>query len=177
MTVSISLIISNSFASEIIEETGTRVIVREHPKTGKSYVSIVPSQGEVPPDPFTGQKKYSRPDYRLLDHKMKSGKIPYDGPYSDKTKIYIFAATLATLGTASGVAVIAAAPAAAGAAASGGAGAYLAGGTAVVAGSAAVSVAVTKPDPKKEDYAHRSKSELKKQAEFDTKGFDQAHFN
>ena len=167
VTVFISVMISNSFASEVIEETGTRVIVREHPKTGRPYVSIVSSQGEIPPDIFTGQRKYSRPDYRMLDPKIKSGQIPYEGPSSDRKKIYLFAATLATLGTASGAAVIASAPAATGAAASGGAGAYLAGGTAVVAGSTVAAHAVTRNDPKKDDFKHRSKSRLVKEEKGD----------
>jgi hypothetical protein len=145
-------------ASEVIEPTRTQVIVREHPKTGRPYVSIVSSDRAVPPDPFSGQKKYSRPDYRLLDPKVKAGEIPYDGPYSDRRKIYIFAATLATVGTVGGVAGMAAAPAAAGAGASGGGAAYLAGGTAVAAGSAAAVTAVTHSDPKEENFIHRSES-------------------
>ena len=154
-----------TFSSEVLEETSTAVVVREHPRTGKPYVSIVRSGGEAG-DPFAGMRKfYSRPDYRMLDPKIKSGAIPYNGPYSDKTKIYIFAASLATLGAASGVAVIAAAPAATGAAASGGAGAYLAAGTAVVAGSAAAADVAMKPDSKKGDYTLRSESQLLKEEE------------
>lgn len=173
------------FASEVIEETGTRIIVREHPKTGRPYVSVVSSQGEIPPGPFTGQRKYSRPDYRMLDSKIKSGQIPYGGPYSDRTKVYVFAASLATLGTASGAMVIAAAPAATGAAASGGAGAYLAGGSAVAAGSSATVAIAAKPDPRKENYTHRSESQLVQKKEdrpsssqegFDTGGIDRADF-
>jgi len=153
------LLASTVDASEVIKEADTSVVVREHPKTGRPYVSIVPA--DIPPDPFSGQKKYSRPDYRMLDPKVKSGRIPYGGPYSDRTKIYVFAASLAALGTASGALVMAAAPAATGAAASGGAGAYLAGGTAVVAGSAAAAGAGQAPDPDKlEDYSHRSESKL-----------------
>ena len=152
-------------ASEVLEETNTQVVVREHPRTGKPYVSIIRSDGAAK-DPFAGQGKfYSRPDYRMLDPKVKSGAIPYNGPYSNKTKIYIFAASLATLGAASGAAVIAAAPAATGAAASGGAGAYLAAGTAVVAGSAAAADIAMKPDLKKGDYTLGSESRLLKEEE------------
>ena len=148
------------FSSEVLEETRTQVVIREHPRTGRSYVSIVQA-GEEARDPFAGTKRnYSRPDYRILDPKIKSGKIPYDGPYSDKKKIYIFAASVATLGAASGAAVIAAAPAATGAAASGGAGAYLAGGTVVLAGSAVAAEIAMKPDPKKGHYTLRSQSEI-----------------
>ena len=164
------------FSSEVLEETNTQVVVREHPRTGKPYVSIIRA-GEETKDPFAGARRnYSRPDYRMLDPKIKSGAIPYEGPYSDKTKIYVFAATLATLGAASGAAVIAAAPAATGAAASGGAGAYLAGGTAVVVGSVAEAQIATAPNSKKPEYKHRAESKLEKNQEgsLDKRGQDQA---
>ena len=147
------------FSSEIIEETQTRVILREHPKTGKPYVSIVSSEVPEPPDPFTGRRgRIIRPDYRLLDPKVKSGEIPYEGPVSDRTKIYIFAASLATLGTVSALALPVAASTGA---ASGGAGAYLAGGAAVTAGSAGAYSVAAASDPKKEDYAHTSEYALR----------------
>ena len=161
--LSVCLLASNAFATEVIEPTRTQVIVRAHPKTGKSYVSIVSSDAPVPPDPFGGQKSYAPPDYRLLDPKVKAKDVPYDGPYSDRTKVYILAASLATVGAVGGTAIIAAAPAATGAAASGGAGAYLAGGTAVVAGSAAEYAVASRPDPKKGDYTDRSESKLTKE--------------
>ena len=76
-------------ASEIMEETKTQVIVREHPRTGKPYVSIV-AEGAVPADPFAGKHRaFKRPDYRMLDPKIKSGQISYDGPISDRKK-FIF---------------------------------------------------------------------------------------
>jgi hypothetical protein len=141
------------FASEVIEEK-TRVIIREHPKTGKPYVSIVSSDVPEPPDPFTGQKaKILRPDYRMLDPKMKSGEIPYEGPVSDRTKIYVLAASLATLGVAGPALLPAAAPAAAGSAgATGGAGALAAAGTAVTVGPVAAVAIAGRPDPDKDDY-------------------------
>lgn len=144
------------FASEVIEETQTRVVIREHPKTGKPYVSIIPAETPEPPDPFTGQKaRILRPDYRMLDPKIKSGKIPYEGPVSDRKKVYIFAASLAALGAAGGALPIA--PVAAGSAgASGGAGVYAAAGTAVTAGPAVAATIASKPDSKKGDYAHES---------------------
>lgn len=158
------LLSANLFASEVIDETKTRVIIREHPKTGKPYVSIVSSEIPDPPDPFTGQwGRIIRPDYRLLDPKVKSGEIPYEGPVSDSTRIYIFAATLATLGAAGAVLAPAAAPAAAGAAASGGAGAYLAGGAAVTAGSVAAYSAAAHVPPEKENYQHESEYQLTKE--------------
>ena len=147
-------------ANEVMEETSTMVVIREHPRTGRPYVSITSLEAGAR-DPFEGQRRrYGRPDYRMLDPKMKSGKVPYDGPYSDKKKIYLFAASVATLGTVSGAAVMAAAPAATGTAASGGAGAYLAGGTAVVAGSAATAEIAMKPDTKKGNYTLRAESRL-----------------
>lgn len=147
---------SNLFASEVIEETKTRVIIREHPKTGKPYVSIVSTENPEPPDPFTGQRgRILRPDYRMLDPKVKSGEIPYDGPYSDQKKIYIFAATLATLGALGGAVIYAAAPAATGVGAASGAGTYLAAGTAVTAAPVVVAAVATRPD-RAENYVRES---------------------
>ncbi len=156
--------IQNSFASEVLEQTETQVVVRNHPRTGKPYVSIV-SPDRLNVDPFAGNRKsYLRPDYRMLDPKIKSGVIPYKGPYSDRKKVYIFAASLAAVGTMGGTAIIATAPAATGTAASGGAGAYLAGGAAVAAGSAAEYTIATQPNPKKDIYTQRSESKLKASA-------------
>ena len=157
-----ALLLNNPlFASEVIEETRTRVVIREHPKTGKPYVSIVSSEIPEPPDPFTGQRgRIIRPDYRMLDPKVKSGQIPYNGPVSDRTRVYIFAASLMTVGTVGGAMIWAAAPAATGAGASSGAGALLAGGTAVTAGSAATYSIAARPDSKKEDYSHKSEYQL-----------------
>jgi hypothetical protein len=149
------------FASEVIEDTRTAVIVRNHPNTGKPYVSIVSLDIKEPKNPFSGQRKLtSRPDYRMLDPKTRSGEIPYDGPSSGRKKVYVFAATLAAVGTIGGAAGMALAPAATGAGASGGAGAYLAGGSAVVAGTAATTVLKTKPRPGDDDYTHISEAHL-----------------
>ncbi len=147
--------------SEVIEETHTRVIVREHPKTGKPYVSIVSSDDPDPKDPFTGPlQKFSRPDYRMLDPKIKAKDIPYHGPSSDRRKVYVLAATLATVGTAGGAAGILAAPAATGAGAAGGAGAYLAGAGAVAGTATAASVYAT-TGSKEDNFIHRSESKEK----------------
>lgn len=155
-------------ASEVIDETRTRVVIREHPKTGKPYVSIISTERAEPPDPFTGQRgRIIRPDYRMLDPKVKSGEIPYEGPVSDRTRVYIFAASLMTVGTVGGAMIWAAAPAATGAGASSGAGALLAGGTAVTAGSAATYSIAAASDPKKDDYSHTSEYQLKKELEAD----------
>ena len=168
MPVSLILIISFLFsglaqASEVIVETNSKVIIREHPKTGKPYV-VITSQDFPAESGFFGiSKKFSRPDYRLLDPKVKSGEIPYDGPYSDAKRVYIFAATLATLG-AGGLVGAALMPASAGAAASGGAG-YLAAGGALAAGTAGAAVATTQSNPKKDNFiqASESKSIIKEQ--------------
>ena len=91
-------------ASEVAAvETNTDVKVRNHPLTGIPYVGIVsktaPGAGNIL---FPEYKKVSRPDYRMLDCKMKSGEIPYDGPTSNRTKVYVFAASLATAGVLGG---------------------------------------------------------------------------
>ena len=156
--------LTSSYSSEVLEETQTAVIVREHPKTGRPYVSIVSSKGPVPVDPFTGQRqKFSRPDYRMLDPKIKAKDIPYKGPYSDRRKVYILAATLATAGTAGGVTILAAPAAATGAGAAGGAGAYLAGAGAVAGTATAASVYAT-TGSKEENYIHRSESKESKES-------------
>ncbi|GEM_PF-1699567 len=170
------------FASEVIEETRTQVIVREHPKTGQPYVSIVSADNPDPKDPFTGQRrayrtvpddpaadrrltnrrqKFSRPDYRLLDPKIKAKDIPYEGPYSNRKKVYLFAASIAAVGAAGGIAGLATAPAATGAGASGGAGAYMAGAGAVAGTAAAASVHAT-TGTKEQNFIHRSESKKEK---------------
>ena len=154
----LSFSVSSLYASEVIEETHTRVVVREHPKTGKPYVSIVSGDQPLAADPFAKQrKKMSRPNYRMLDPKVKPGEIPYDGPYSSSTKIYVFAATLATLGVAGGAVGLAAIPASTGGAASGG-GAYLAAGSAVAAGTAGTVAIKTRNNPNQDDFTLVSKS-------------------
>ena len=146
-------------ASEVIQETQTKVIVREHPKTGRPYVSITPLGAEFR-DPFERQRtNLRRPDYRMLDPKVKDGEIPYDGPYQDSKKVYIFAATLATLGTAGGVIGLTMIPASAGGAASG-AGAYLASGGAIAGGTTAALLGTTKSNPEQDDVIQTSKSHL-----------------
>ncbi len=155
---------AQGFASEVISETGSKVIIREHPKTGKPYVVIAPENLSAEAGFFPNSKKFSRPDYRLLDPKVKSGQIPYDGPYSDSKRIYIFAATMATLG-AGGLVGAAVMPATGAAAAASGGASYLAAGGALAAGTAGVAVASTKSDPKKDNFiqASQSKSIYKEQ--------------
>ena len=146
--------------NEVLPETRAVVVIRQHPKTGKPYV-VITDRGKNAPDPFAAirtAKPVMRPDYRMLDPKIKSGQIPYEGPVSDRTKVYIFAASLAAVGTVGGAAIIAAAPAATGAGAAGGAGLYAGAGVGVVVGSAAGTVAATKSDPKKESFEHTAQS-------------------
>ena len=146
-------------ASEVIEDSHTRVLVREHPRTGRPYVSIVPETPENLPDPFQAlHTRFSRPDYRMLDPKVKSGEIPYDGPYSSSTKVYVFAASLATLGTVGGAVGMAVLPASTGGAVSGGS-AYLASGGAVIAGTVAGTYAAMGGNSKQDDFTQIAKSQ------------------
>lgn len=155
---------ASASASEVVDSTRTQVIVREHPKTGKPYASIVSSDGPIARDPFTGERgTYSRPDYRMLDESVKPGEIPYDGPWSDRKKVYLFAASLMTVGTVGGAVGIAAAPAAGGAAA--GSGGYLAAGSVVAGGATAAAVASTRSRPGQEPFELASESRLKRESE------------
>ncbi len=156
---------SPASASEVLPETAAEVVVREHPKTGKPYVVITSAEG-VSKDPFSGKHLGAqRPDYRMLDPKMKSGQIPYEGPYSSRKKVYVLAASLAVVGVAGGTAIIAAAPAATGAGAAGGAGVYGAAGGAVAAGTISTAALQTKSDPEKDNYSLTSESSLLKNGE------------
>ncbi|MBI4398604.1 MAG: hypothetical protein HY586_05720 [Candidatus Omnitrophica bacterium] len=147
--------------TEVEVKTHSRVIVREHPKTGKPYVSIVSGELPVPPDPLThARNRYSRPDYRMLEPDAKKGDYAYDGPYSDRTKVYIFGATLMTAGVTGGALGMAYAPAAAATAtaSTGGGGAYLVGAGAL-AGAGGLTVSeLTKTRPKDEQFTHEGES-------------------
>lgn len=150
----------NIFAegTEVLPKTNTKVVVREHPKTGVPYVSIIASGQPDRGGPFAGMKKISRrPDYRMLDPKIKSGTIPYEGPVSSRKKVYIFAAALAA-GGAGGAALLPIAPVT-GAGAAGGAGALAAAGAGVAGGTVGAAAISMKQNPKQEDYTHVSKSE------------------
>ncbi len=155
---------------EVSDPTRTKVAVMKHPKTGKPYVAILP-EGETPKDALifpSGSAaeeagKVSRPDYRMLDWKVKNGEIPYSGPTSDRTKVYVLAATLATVGVVSGTAVALSVPAATAAttattASGAGAGVYAAAGTAIAAGAVSTAMVQSRPDPNKDDFDHTSES-------------------
>ena len=160
--------IAKEAGEEVFKPVQTQVIVRDHPRTGKPYV-VIAVEGAAP-DPFQTLrgKIQMRPDYRMLNPHMKSGQIPYQGPVSDRKKVYIFAASIATIGVAGGVGIIAAAPAATGAGASGGAGAYALAGTGVAAGTISTALAKTRPDPDKDRVTHDSESHLEKLPETNT---------
>ncbi len=91
------------------------VAVKAHPRTGRPYASIV-APGEAP-EAASPVRPLERPDYRYLH--AGRGEVAYQGPSSDRTKVYVLAGTLATAGVAAGMAGLATAPAVAGAAAAG----------------------------------------------------------
>lgn len=143
--------------NEVLPEGGVRVFICEHPQTGRSFVSLR-KEGHAP-DLFEGfVKREFRPDYKMLDAKTKPGDIPYDGPVSDLKKVYIFAATMMTLGAA-GVVVTAAIPVGAAAAgASGGTGLLGAGAVTVAAGTAGTVALKSHLAPGEENYIHEGTS-------------------
>jgi hypothetical protein len=141
--------------NEVIPESGAKVYVREHPQTGKPFVTL--SAGQVARDPFPGfTRREIRPDYRMLEANSKG--IAYDGPVSDRKKVYIFAATMITLGVAGGV-VTAAIPASAAAGAGSGAGTGILAGGAVVANAVAADIVLeSQIKPGEENYVHEGKT-------------------
>jgi hypothetical protein len=155
-------------AGEVHDPTRTKVAVMPHPRTGRPYVAILPEENNpgqaviFAADAAGGisETAVSRPDYRMLDWKIKDGEIPYDGPVSDRKKVYILAATLATVGVAGGIAASFAVPATAAGAATGGAGAgiYAGAGTALTAGTVSTALIQTRPDPRKDDFEHIAES-------------------
>lgn len=165
--------LSAAEGNEVLAPTNTKVAVREHPKTGKPYVTIVGPEGPSRNNPLSAPVKViSRPDYRMLDPKVKSGEIPYDGPVSDRKKVYALAGTLAVTGVVSGVAVAAAAPAATGAAA-GGAGIYGAAGAAVITGTASGVWLKSRPTKEeRENFDFKSSSKEIKEARTVAKSFE-----
>jgi hypothetical protein len=139
--------------SEVLPEAPEKVFVREHPQTGKPFVSL--RNKENTKDPFKGfVKREVRPDYKMLDAKTKSGDVPYDGPVSDRKKVYIFAATMMTLGVAGGIATVAMPVGAAAAGTSGGTGLLGAGAVTVVAGTAGTVAVNAHIRPGEENYVH-----------------------
>lgn len=129
--------------------------------SGKPLVCIKENAAPIRPYLQSLAREIKRPDYRMLDYRTKPGEIPYEGPSNDRTKIYVFAATIATLGVVSGAALgaVAASSAAAGGASSGGAG-LVAAGTALSAGTVSAALTSSQPDPNRDSYTHESKSEV-----------------
>lgn len=156
------LLMNSAFAgeTEVFQETTVKVFVRKHPQTGKSFVSLRDEKVPTREDLFKGfVKREIRPDYRLLDPKRKAKEIPYDGPSSDRTKVYVFAATIATLGVAGGAVAAAAIPAtAATTGASGGAALYGVGSAAVTLGTVGTVQVKTRLKPGEENYTHKAES-------------------
>jgi hypothetical protein len=139
--------------NEMLQESGTKVFIREHPQTGKPFVSLR-KEGSAQ-DLFKGfVKREFRPDYRMLDAKTKSGEVPYDGPVSDLKKVYIFAATMMTLGVAGGIVTVAMPVGAAASGMSGGTGLLGAGAVTVVAGTAGTVALKSHLAPGEENYIH-----------------------
>ncbi len=139
--------------SEVLQEAPEKVFVREHPQTGKSFVSL--RKKDNTKDPFKGfVKREIRPDYEMLDAKTKSGDIPYDGPVSDRKKVYVFAATMMTLGVAGGIATVAMPVGAAAAGTSGGTGLLGVEAATVVAATAGTVAVQTHIRPGEENYIH-----------------------
>jgi len=150
------MIFSEVPLNEVFESTGTKVIVREHPKTGESYVSII-AEGEVMRQDLLSLSDvaYSRPDYSMLESSVKPGSYEYEGPYSSRKKVYLLAAGLATLGVAGYAALPVAAST--GAAGTG----FGVGTTAALTSTGVITAAmVNKTSDLPDDYVRASESEL-----------------
>lgn len=141
---------------EVLGERKARVVIRNHPKTGRPYVSIVSAETPLAPESFEEPPSLVRPDYRLLDPKVKSGEIPYAGPVTDRKKVYILAAALAGLGVAGGVAGLSVAASSAGGSASG-AGAY-AGGAALTGSGSAAAALKARTDDSADEFSRAAES-------------------
>ena len=97
----------------------------------------------------------------MPDPDVKNGETPYEGPYSDLTKITVLSASLATVGIVGGFAAAAVIPAtAASTGAAGGAGAYVAAGTAVGVGTVSTALLSTRPDLHEDDCISASEARL-----------------
>lgn len=139
--------------------TKAQMVKRVHPVTKQTFFSIVESGAEEYPMGLERATPRSRPDYRLLERDADASKIYYDGPVSDRKKIYLFAGTVAAVGTVAGTAgLLAAASSTATTGAAGGAGAYAAGGTAVLSGVAGTVAVKSKPDTEQAPYIHEATS-------------------
>lgn len=140
--------------SEVEDPTRTRIVVRENPRTGSAYASIVPSDELSNRKIYYGeQRRYERPDYQMLNPKISPKDVGYQGPSSSRTKVYALAAGLAASGVLAGTLIPVSAGTAVGA---GGSGAGMAAaGAGIAAGS--ISSALIASDPNLPDqYRHES---------------------
>lgn len=147
---------------EVPDFRSSQIRVRENRQSGKPYVSIVKEDQTNPRYAFQrDQTPYQRPDYRMLSQNKKEMKtIAYDGPESDRTKIYLFAGTLIASGIAVGTTAALAPVATAGsAAASGGAGAFGLASLGIATGSVVTALHKSKPDPDRA-FIHESKARI-----------------
>lgn len=157
-TLCLIFVRSTSASNEVFKESSTRVVMREHPKTGKPFVSIVPSDSHLAAGVREKPRAVSRPDYRMLDPQVNAKDVPYDGPVSDRRKVYIFAGTLAALGAGAGVyGAIAPAAASGTSGVAGGAGLY-AGGAALTGGGPLVASIAAQGESQPEDFKMTSES-------------------
>jgi hypothetical protein len=145
------------YGNEVLPETQTKMIERSHPRTGERYRVITAATTPAAQNYFEGEpRQYSRPDYRMLESDVQRGEIYYDGPVSSRKKVYIFAATVATLGTVGAASLP---TVAATGSASGGAGVYAVGGGAVAAGTLGGAVKLTTPE-ENDDFVQTTKTDV-----------------
>lgn len=145
-------------ASEVVPESSTHVSIQENASTGKPLVTITAdgragSRYEFLKNP----QNISRPDYAMLDPNRKTSDFNYDGPYSSRTKVYVFAASVAAAGLAAGTLLPVSATAGG---AAGSAGAFAAAGTAVAAAPLATAYIRSRPDPNQNDFEHKAETVL-----------------
>lgn len=155
-----SLSFGQEFPNEVINIQSPAVVVRVHPKTGRPYVAITEPEARMQ-NPLGGfSKPVKRPDYRMLEKDVKPKETGYEGPSSDRKKVYIFAASIAASGVASGTAILAAPAAAAAGTGSGtGAAVFAGAGTAVAAGTTVVTADALRIKPQDGNYTRESVSQ------------------
>ena len=156
--------IPSGFSNEVLIKTQTKVVVREHPKTGDSYVSII-SLDEAPRQDLlsTEDVPYPRPDYKMLESEVKARDVEYEGPYSSRKKVYILAGSLAAMGVAGGLLPV---TSVSGAAAGGsGLAAGASAGVATASGATAMAM-MRKQDNLPEDYQRIQETELLEASDF-----------
>jgi hypothetical protein len=145
--------------SEVLDEPAQEIYIQEHKVTHEPLVTLANEDGLGSRYEFLkNPQKISRPDYIMLDHQLKSGDIPYDGPVSNRKKVYYFAAGMAATGVLAGTLIPVSAVSAG--TATTGAGAYAAGGAAVAASSVGLSSWKSKPDLQEENFSHTHEAVL-----------------